>query len=173
MSTQILNEGATQTRTPVTIDQKLEVVVIPVADVDRARRFYETLGWRLDSDLAHGDDWRLVQMTPPGSPCSVMFGRGVTSAVPGSLQGAFLVVDDLETARNELGRRGVEVVDREERSLHRSGHGSGKPLADHDGARRSGRCQLHQTPVVAVGEISIQPPTLRRTSWLGRRRTPG
>jgi len=99
MSTQILNEGATQTRTPVTIDQKLEVVVIPVADVDRARRFYETLGWRLDSDLAHGDDWRLVQMTPPGSPCSVMFGKGFTTAVPGSAQGTFLVVDDLDATR--------------------------------------------------------------------------
>ena len=91
------------------VDQKLEVVIIPVSDVDRAKTFYEGLGWRLDADFANGDDWRLVQMTPPGSPCSVMFGRGVTSAVPGSLQGAFLVVDDLETARNELGRRGVEV----------------------------------------------------------------
>jgi len=91
------------------VDQKLEVVIIPVSDVDRAKKFYEGLGWRLDADFANGDDWRLVQMTPPGSPCSVMFGRGVTSAVPGSLQGAFLVVDDLETARNELGRRGVEV----------------------------------------------------------------
>ena len=87
------------------VDQKLEVVIIPVSDVDRAKKFYEELGWRLDADFAKGDDWRLVQMTPPGSPCSVMFGRGVTSAVPGSLQGAFLVVDDLETARNELGRR--------------------------------------------------------------------
>jgi len=91
------------------VDQKLEVVIIPVSDVDRAKKFYEGLGWRLDADFANGDDWRLVQMTPPGSPCSVMFGRGVTSAVPGSLQGAFLVVDDLETARNDLGRRGVEV----------------------------------------------------------------
>jgi len=77
------------------VDQKLEVVIIPVSDVDRAKKFYEGLGWRLDADFANGDDWRLVQMTPPGSPCSVMFGRGVTSAVPGSLQGAFLVVDDL------------------------------------------------------------------------------
>ena len=109
MSTQILNEGATQTRKPVTVDQKLEVVVIPVADVDRARCFYETLGWRLDADLAHGDDWRLVQMTPPGSPCSVMFGKGFTNAVPGSAQGTFLVVDDIRAARAELTRRGVPM----------------------------------------------------------------
>ena len=109
MSTQTINENGTELRAAVAVDLKLEVVVIPVADVDRAKRFYEGLGWRLDADFANGDNWRLVQMTPPGSPCSVMFGRGVTSAVPGSLQGAFLVVDDLETARNELGRRGVEV----------------------------------------------------------------
>ena len=89
-------------------DQKLEVVFIPVSDVDRARMFYEGLGWRLDADFANGN-WRLVQMTPPGSSCSVMFGKGVTNAEPGSLQGAFLVVDHLETTRNELGRRGVEV----------------------------------------------------------------
>ena len=90
-------------------DQKLEVVVIPVSDVDRARRFYEGLGWRLDADFASGDGWRLVQMTPPGSPCSVMFGKGFTPAAPGSVQGTFLVVDDLETARAQLIGRGVEV----------------------------------------------------------------
>lgn len=90
-------------------DLKLEVVVIPVADVDRARRFYEGLGWRLDADFASGDDWRLVQMTPPGSPCSIMFGKGFTPAAPGSVQGTFLVVDDLEAARTQLAARGVEV----------------------------------------------------------------
>ena len=110
MSTQ-MNEKATQSRTPVTVDQKLEVVVIPVADVDRAKRFYESLGWRLDADVAHGDDWRQVQMTPPGSPCSVMFGKGFTTAVPGSLQGTFLVVDDIGAARAELAGRGVAVGD--------------------------------------------------------------
>ena len=109
MSTQTVNEDATQTRTASTVDQKLEVVVIPVADVDRAKRFYESLGWRLDADFAHGDDWRLVQLTPPGSPCSVMFGKGVTTAVPGSVQGTFLAVDNLETARAELVGRGVDV----------------------------------------------------------------
>lgn len=84
MSTQTNHEDATHIRTAATTDLKLEVVVIPVSDVDRAKRFYEGLGWRLDADFASGDDWRLVQMTPPGSPCSVMFGKGFTSAVPGS-----------------------------------------------------------------------------------------
>ncbi len=109
MSTQTIHEDAMHMRTHTTTDLKLEVVVIPVSDVDRARRFYESLGWRLDADFASGDDWRLVQMTPPGSPSSIMFGKGFTAAVPGSVQGTFLVVDDLETARNELIGHGVEV----------------------------------------------------------------
>jgi catechol 2,3-dioxygenase-like lactoylglutathione lyase family enzyme len=109
MSTQTINEDATHTRTAAGVDLKLEVVVIPVSDVDRAKRFYESLGWRLDADFASGKDWRLVQMTPPGSPCSVMFGKGFTSAVPGSLQGTFLVVDNLETARAGLIGHGVDV----------------------------------------------------------------
>ena len=91
------------------VDMKLEVVVIPVSDVDRAKRFYEGLGWRLDADFASGDDWRLVQLTPPGSPCSVMFGKGFTTAVPGSVQGTFLAVDNLETARAEFLGHGVDV----------------------------------------------------------------
>src|SRR5262245_66482635 len=89
-------------------DLKLEVVVIPVADVDRSRRFYEGLGWRLDADFADGD-WRLVQMTPPGSACSVMFGKGFTTAAPGSVHGTFLVVDNLEAAIAELDKRGVKA----------------------------------------------------------------
>ena len=111
MSTQTIHEDATHIRTAATTDLKLEVVVIPVSDVDRAKRFYESLGWRLDADFASGDDWRLVQMTPPGSPCSVMFGKGFTPAAPGSVQGTFLVVDDLETARARLIGHGVEVSD--------------------------------------------------------------
>ena len=109
MSTQTIHEDATHIRTAATTDLKLEVVVIPVSDVDRAKRFYESLGWRLDADFANGDDWRLVQMTPPGSPCSVMFGKGFTPAVPGSVQGTFLVVDDLEAARAQLIGQGVDV----------------------------------------------------------------
>jgi catechol 2,3-dioxygenase-like lactoylglutathione lyase family enzyme len=109
MSTQTINENATHIRSAANVDLKLEVVVIPVTDVDRAKRFYESLGWRLDADFANGDDWRLVQLTPPGSPCSVMFGKGFTSAVPGSVQGTFLAVDNLEAARAELVGHGVDV----------------------------------------------------------------
>lgn len=109
MSTRTTHEDTTHIRTAATTDLKLEVVVIPVADVDRAKGFYERLGWRLDADFASGDDWRLVQMTPPGSPCSIMFGKGFTPAAPGSVQGTFLVVDDLEAARTQLIGQGVEV----------------------------------------------------------------
>ena len=108
MSTQTISEDTTQSRTTAAVDQKLEVVVIPVANVDRAKRFYLGLGWRMDADFANGD-WRLVQLTPPGSPCSVMFGKGFTNAVPGSVQGTFLVVDNLDTARAELIGRGADV----------------------------------------------------------------
>jgi catechol 2,3-dioxygenase-like lactoylglutathione lyase family enzyme len=92
-----------------TADMKLEVVVIPVSDVDRAKRFYGNLGWRLDADFVVGDAFRGVQFTPPGSSCSIHFGRGITSAAPGSAQGLFLVVSDIEAARAELLDRGVEV----------------------------------------------------------------
>jgi catechol 2,3-dioxygenase-like lactoylglutathione lyase family enzyme len=109
MSTQTKQEDATPIRTAAGTDLKLEVIVVPVSDVDRARRFYESLGWRLDADFTNGDDWRLVQMTPPGSPCSVMFGKGFTTAAPGSMQGTFLVADDLEAARAELIGHGVSV----------------------------------------------------------------
>src|SRR6188508_1868274 len=90
-------------------DMKFEIVVIPVSDVDRAKGFYERLGWRLDADFAHGDDWRVIQFTPPGSGCSVIFGKNVTAAAPGSAQGLYLIVSDIEAARDELLRRGVEV----------------------------------------------------------------
>ena len=107
-TTQVSTERAPRA---ATIDTKLEVVVIPVADVERAKRFYEGLGWRLDADFSDGNDWRLVQMTPPGSACSVMFGKGFTSAVPGSVQGTFLVVDNLESERADLTKRGVDVTE--------------------------------------------------------------
>ena len=91
------------------VDMTLEVVVIPVSDVDRAKEFYASLGWRLDADVATGDDLRLVQFTPPGSGCSVQFGANLTSAAPGSAQGLYLVVSDIEAARDELVALGVEV----------------------------------------------------------------
>ena len=91
------------------VDMKLEVIVIPVSDVDRAKEFYRRLGWRLDAEFASGDDLRVMQFTPPGSGCSVIFGKNVTSAAPGSAQGLYLIVSDIEAARQELLRRGVEI----------------------------------------------------------------
>ena len=90
------------------MDTKLEVVVIPVSDVDRSKRFYENLGWRLDADFA-GENFRIVQLTPTGSQCSIHFGTGLTTAVPGSVQGLILIVDDVEAARAELIRSGADV----------------------------------------------------------------
>ena len=133
--TQMSKEPATQNPSPGSLAAKLEVVVIPVSDVDRAKRFYGSLGWRLDADFAAGEDWRVVQMTPPGSPCSVMFGKGFTTAVPGSVQGTFLVVDDIEAARAELIGHGVEVseVFHFEGALRVSGTNGRVPGADPQG----------------------------------------
>ena len=108
-SPQLSKEHPTQVPTPATVDLKLEVVVIPVSDVDRAKRFYEGLGWRLDADFAGVDGWRGVQMTPPGSACSIHFGKGITAAASGSAQNLYLVVSDIEAARRELIGRGVDV----------------------------------------------------------------
>src|SRR5690349_9644583 len=91
------------------MDFRLEVVVLPVSGVDRAKAFYQGLGWRLDADFVTGPDFRVVQMTPPGSACAVIFGTGVTSAAPGSTQGLQLVVTDIDAARAELAARGAEV----------------------------------------------------------------
>lgn len=88
---------------------RLEVVVVPVSDVDRAKRFYEGLGWRFDAEAAVADGYRLMQFTPPGSGCSIIFGEGVTSAAPGSAQGLHLAVYDIDQARTDLIARGVEV----------------------------------------------------------------
>jgi len=90
-------------------DMRLEVVVIPVSDVDRAKGFYAGLGWRLDADIAPDGDFRIVQLTPPGSGCSVQFGNNVTGTAPGSAQGLYLIVSDIEAARVELAAHGVEV----------------------------------------------------------------
>src|SRR6478609_6503083 len=88
---------------------RLEVVVVPVSDVDRAKHFYQSLGWRLDADLAVNDGYRVVQLTPPGSGCSIIFGTGVTSAPPGSSEGLQLSVSDIDAARADLAGRGVDV----------------------------------------------------------------
>ena len=91
------------------VDMKFEIVVIPVSDVDRAKEFYARLGWRLDADYDNGKDYRVIQFTPPGSGCSIIFGRNVTGAAPGSAQGLYLIVDDIEAARKNLLRHGFEV----------------------------------------------------------------
>ena len=101
--------NATKNPKAPAVDLKLEIAVIPVSDVDRAKAFYAGLGWRLDADFAAGDDWRVIQFTPPGSPASVIFGKNVTAAAPGSAQGLYLIVSDIEAARNELRGRGAEV----------------------------------------------------------------
>ena len=141
-----------KTPTAATVDLKLEVVVLPVSDVDRAKRFYEGLGWRLDADFAAGENWRAVQLTPPGSPCSIIFGKGFTAAVPGSVQGTFLVVDDVEAARAKLIASGADVSEvfhfdgrtpcrRDERT--RAGAGPARSVLPLVGViQRSGRQQL-------------------------------
>lgn len=112
MSTeQLIVETTLETKAARQVDTKFEIVVIPVSDVDRAKSFYENLGWRLDADFADGDSFRVLQFTPPGSPASIIFGKGVTHAAPGSAQGLYLIVSDVEAARNELVRRQVDVSD--------------------------------------------------------------
>jgi catechol 2,3-dioxygenase-like lactoylglutathione lyase family enzyme len=108
-STQVRSETAIETPRARSIDMKLEVVVIPVSDVDRAKEFYGRLGWRLDADFAAGDEFRVIQFTPPGSGCSVIFGKNVTAAAPGSAQGLYLIVSDIKAARDELRGRGIEI----------------------------------------------------------------
>ena len=146
------------------VDLKLEVVVIPVSDVDRAKEFYGRLGWRLDADFAFDNAFRVVQFTPPGSGCSIQFGSKITSATPGSAQGIYLIVTDVQAARDELASHGVDVSDvfhpeitgrpvpnrRQERSRHRAGTGSRQlQLLRH--VQRPGRQRLaaprdHHTP---------------------------
>jgi catechol 2,3-dioxygenase-like lactoylglutathione lyase family enzyme len=108
-TTQVRSEAAVETPRARALDMKLEVVVIPVSDVERAKRFYGGLGWRLDAEFAASDDFRVIQFTPPGSGCSVIFGKNVTAAAPGSAQGLYLIVSDIKAARDELLGRGVDI----------------------------------------------------------------
>ena len=105
-NTQVRSEAATAARM---VDLKLEVVVIPVSDVERAKRFYGDLGWRLDADFPFNNGFRVVQFTPPGSACSIQFGTNMTSAAPGSAQNLYLIVSGIEAARDALAARGVDV----------------------------------------------------------------
>jgi catechol 2,3-dioxygenase-like lactoylglutathione lyase family enzyme len=113
------SEAAGETPRAQGLDMKLEVVVIPVSDVDRAKRFYSDLGWRLDADFVKGDAFRGVQFTPPGSSCSIHFGTGITLAKPGSARGLYLVVSDIEVARADLV---LAVSTRAKCSIARSGN---------------------------------------------------
>ena len=130
--TQVRSEAANEAPKAQRIDMKFEVAVIPVADVDRAKRFYSRLGWRLDADFVVGDAFQVVQFTPPGSPASIHFGKGLTSAAPGSAKGLYLVVTDIEAARAELVGRGAAVSE----VLHRAGPGQ-PPVKGRDPERRS------------------------------------
>ena len=136
---------------------KFEIVVIPVSDVDRAKRFYGGLGWRLDADFAAGDDYRVIQFTPPGSGCSVIFGKNVTAAAPGSAQGLYLIVSDIEAARKELLGRGVEVS----KAFHDAGGvyaGAGRALS------------VRAAPGQRSGSRASQLPLVRLVQRSGRQR---
>jgi catechol 2,3-dioxygenase-like lactoylglutathione lyase family enzyme len=113
-TTDVGSETTSGTQSALGVDMKLEVVTLPVSDVDRAKRFYQSLGWRFDIDLVVNDDVRTVQFTPPHSPCSIQFGKGGTTAEPGSAQMTFVVVDDIDAARQDLISRGVDVSEVQE-----------------------------------------------------------
>jgi catechol 2,3-dioxygenase-like lactoylglutathione lyase family enzyme len=108
-STDVSTNPSAESPQAGTIDMKLEVVTLPVSDVDRAKRFYQSLGWRLDADFDFGNDVRAVQLTPPHSECSIAFGKGLTTAEPGSVQRLEMAVSDIDAARADLIGRGVEV----------------------------------------------------------------
>ena len=127
---------------------KFEIVVIPVSDVDRAKEFYGRLGWRLDADYDNGDDFRVIQFTPPGSGCSVIFGKNVTAAAPGSAQGLYLIVSDIEAARDELVAHGVDATE----VFHDAGGvyaGTDQPYLLGDPRQRSGS-RASQLPLVRL-----------------------
>ena len=107
--TEVRSDNATDRAVAAKVDMKFEIVVIPVSDIDRAKEFYGRLGWRLDADYDNGKDFRVIQFTPPGSGCSVIFGKNVTAAAPGSAQGLYLIVSDIEAIRKELLSRGIQI----------------------------------------------------------------
>jgi catechol 2,3-dioxygenase-like lactoylglutathione lyase family enzyme len=109
MASTDVNSGSAQVSEAGTVDMKLEVVTLPVSDVDRAKHFYQSLGWRLDADIARGNAFRVVQLTPTHSLCSIAFGTGVTTGEPGSVQRLILAVSDIDAARADLISRGAEV----------------------------------------------------------------
>jgi catechol 2,3-dioxygenase-like lactoylglutathione lyase family enzyme len=120
------------------MDLKLELLVLPVSDVDRAKAFYEALGFRLDVDYTANEEFRVVHFTPPGSECSIIFGDGMTTAAPGSTQGLYLIVSDIEQAHAELVARGIEVSEifHDAGGLLHHGHDAGDGIHDGPGQER-------------------------------------
>ena len=182
MSTDVRSEEATRAVSVGRADLKFEAVVIPVSDVDRAKAFYSKLGWRLDADFGFDNGFRVVQFTPPGSGCSVQFGANITSAQPGSAQGLYLIVSDIDAARDELAAGGVEISEvfhpgapgaqfrldgakaRESgRSPESASYGSFADFADPDGnvwllqeitARLPGRIDSAETAFASVTDLA-------------------
>jgi len=136
-SIDVSSESAASTPPVKAGEAKLEVVVVPVSDVDRAKRFYEALGWRLDADIARCEDFRIVQFTPPGSACSIQFGTNIASGAPGSAQSLYLAVLDIEAARDELRACGVDVSE----VFHEGAPGA----RFHDSGRTPGPAPEHST----------------------------
>jgi len=134
---EIRSDGA-QNASVVRVDMKFEVVVIPVSDVERAKQFYSKLGWRLDADFAFDNGFRAVQFTPPGSGCSIQFGTNMTSAAAGSARGLYLVVSDIEAAREEIVSNGVKVSE-----VFHAGTPGAQFQPDAAGGRVSGRASDH------------------------------
>lgn len=174
------NEARTAAGTAQTVDMKLEIIVIPVSDIDRAKQFYVRLGWRLDVDIAKDDSFRVVHFTPPGSQCSILFGKGVTTEEPGSVQGLHLIVSDITRAHAELVERGIDVSEvfhdagglfhragKEGRvsgpQPARSSYGSFASFSDPDGngwvfqevtTRLPGRVDAHATTFISAVELA-------------------
>ena len=108
-SSQVSHDTGTRAAGPATVPMRYEVTLLPVADVDRAKAFYQGLGWRLDADFPIDEHYRVVQFTPPGSSASIQFGTGITAMAPGLMQDMMLIVDDLDAARAEMTRHGADV----------------------------------------------------------------
>jgi catechol 2,3-dioxygenase-like lactoylglutathione lyase family enzyme len=172
-SVQVRSKTAVEPASIQSVDMKLEVIVIPVSDVERAKRFYSQLGWRLDADFVLGDALRVVQFTPPGSRCSIHFGKGMTWALPDSAHGLYLAVSDVEAARAQLVARGVAVGEvfhrgpgeepKSGRDPTRRTYSSYATFSDPDGnewllqevtARLPGRVDAHEATFASSGELA-------------------
>ena len=140
-------------------DMKLEAVVIPVSDVDRAKEFYESLGWRLDADFSFDNGFRVVQFTPPGSGCSVQFGTNMTSAAPGSAQGLYLIVSDIDAARDDLVAHGVDASE----VFHAETPGAAVPARRHERSRERARARSRQLQLLR----HVQRPGRQRLAAAG------